>query len=145
MPVGVPLGSWTVTAQSTSNENTPSIARPINIERITKAAINTMPEGEINPLESYQCRPYQPGSKVLIRGANYAPNQKLPLAFYLFPPSEGKLRLTNAQFVETNGQGDFSTQISIEAADVGNHLVVVAVDPSLGEYNRENGKCYKVP
>jgi LysM repeat protein len=150
MPVGVPIGSWTAKAQLVNNENV-SVTRPFNIERIIKPAINTMPEGEISPLkpETQKCGhySYSPTSRIVIRGANYTPNAQLPLAFYLFPQNTGKLQLNSAEFIETDGQGDFSTVINIDETDIGHHLVILAVDPNNGDYHRVDGDndCYHVP
>lgn len=147
MPVGVPVGSWMVTAQSEANENTISVTRPIKIEGLTIPAINAMPEGEVDPLNYSKCGHYQPGSKVVIRGANFKSNQEVILGFYstdLF-----NLTLVDGENVKSDLQGNFLITHRIGDADSGTYRVVLVTDPrtSKDRYRRVevDNDCFIVP
>jgi LysM repeat protein len=149
IPVGLATGNWLATVRSPSGVVSDSID-----SRFTQPAINTMPEGNIDPFESQKCDTYQPGEQVVARGTNYELSQNFPLAIYHLDPDaplqNGGYFLTLArwQIEETDNQGNFSTTILIEASDLaGYYLVVLATGPDADVFRRveANNDCYQVP
>jgi LysM repeat protein len=149
MPVGLPVGDWSAIARLANVE----VQSPFSIGRFAEPAINTMPEGEINPFVPHKCASYQPGQQVIVHGTNFAPpNQNFPLGIYRLTERVDDLgrfilQLADGQIVATDSQGDFSAAIPIEADSAGDYLAILATDPDVDAFLRieANNDCYRVP
>jgi LysM repeat protein len=149
LPVGLPVGSWTVIARSTKAKTETAISIPA----LSDPSISTTPLTELNPFVVQQCTNYSDGANVRVQGVNFSPNQRLPLAVYWMFAVEAlqyQLKLMTSQYVTTDSQGSFSATIIAEnrAQDQADfYLAVLVTDMGTKDYYFEdsNTDCFKVP
>jgi hypothetical protein len=115
-------------------------------------AVSTARNTDIDPFEYHYCDTCEVGEEVIVFGAGFEPNTKVPLGFYLDSGFNDKgdwlLELERSVVVETNSQGRFSTSLVVEPSDPSGTYEVIAVENPEQDTDKAwevNTGCYQIP
>jgi hypothetical protein len=126
LPAGLPGGEWRVAARWLGGR----VEAPFLVVEPTRAIVNPMPNGPIDPFRAYRAaiHTYVQGTEILLRGAAFPANTRFPLGLYHVKEDgvDGRQRglLAHGVMVQTDGKGGFSTVVQTGGLQPGTYMIV---------------------